>query len=81
MVTYHYVKFYVSIIIHLGLFQEKIPGRVGTPLIFFYLGGGHKMYFFSGGWETIWLKNLAKEAKSRNKQPNIIHRLTNNTVT
>jgi hypothetical protein len=32
-----------------GLFQEKIPGRVGTPLIFFYLGGGRKTYFFSGG--------------------------------
>jgi hypothetical protein len=32
-----------------GLFQEKIPGRVGTPLIFFYLGGGRKAYFFSGG--------------------------------
>ena len=34
---------------YLGLFQEKIPGRVGTPLIFFYLGGGCKTYFFSGG--------------------------------
>ena len=32
-----------------GLFQEKIPGRVGTPLILFYLGGGRKTYFFSGG--------------------------------
>jgi hypothetical protein len=31
----------------LGLFQEKIPGRVGTPLIFLYLGGGRKTYFFS----------------------------------
>jgi hypothetical protein len=30
--------------------------------------------------KTIWLKNHAKEAKSRNKQPNFIHRLTNNTV-
>ena len=35
--------------VDLGLFQEKIPGRVGTPLIFFYLGGGRKTYFFSGG--------------------------------
>jgi hypothetical protein len=24
----------------LGLLQEKIPGRVRMPLIFFYLGGG-----------------------------------------
>jgi hypothetical protein len=36
-----------------GLFQEKTPSRVGTPLIFLYLGGGggggHKTYFFSGG--------------------------------
>jgi hypothetical protein len=36
-------------IVYKGLFQKKIPNRVGTPLIFFYLGGGRKMYFFSGG--------------------------------
>jgi hypothetical protein len=42
---------YLSIVFHiyLGLFQEKIPSRVGMPLIFFYLGGGRKTYFFSGG--------------------------------
>jgi hypothetical protein len=32
-----------------GIFQEKIAGGVGTPLTFFYLGGGgvKRIYFFS----------------------------------
>jgi hypothetical protein len=42
------------------------------------VGLGEYVQVFIG--ETIWLKNHAKEANSRNKQPNIIHRLTN-TVT
>jgi hypothetical protein len=31
----------------------KNTRRVGKPLIFFYLGGGRKSYFFSGGCYQI----------------------------
>ena len=44
----------------------------GTSSSFVFLHLLHNISF--GRWrETIWLKNRAKEAKLRNKQPNIIH--------
>ena len=47
----------------------KEPG-ISSSFVFLHLL--HNISF--GRWrETIWLKNRAKEAKLRNKQPNIIH--------
>jgi hypothetical protein len=50
-------------------FGEGKRGGSRFKFNFNFLGGGHFKYYH------------AKEAKSRNKQPNIIHRLTNNTMT
>jgi hypothetical protein len=58
---------------HLGLFQEKIPSRVETPLIFFYLGGGRKTYFFSGGCGRQFGLKIMQKKRNRRTNNRILY--------